>query len=76
MTFKVGYNFLQDTLYNTVNVLIFSKRNVKTVRYGLQTMSYMGPKIWELALKEMKQIITPDEFKGKIKIWKLQNCLY
>ena len=69
--FKTKTNY-----YNTLNVLIFSKRNVKTVRYGLQTMSYMGPKIWELVLKEMKQIITPDEFKGKIKIWKLQNCLY
>ena len=25
--------------YNTLNALIFSKRNVKTVRYGLQTIS-------------------------------------
>ena len=30
---------------NTANAFIFSKRNLKTVRYGLQTMSYMGPKI-------------------------------
>ena len=30
--------------YNTLNALIFSKRNVKAVRYVLQTMSYMRPK--------------------------------
>ena len=35
--FKTKTNY-----YNTLNVLIFSERIVKTVRYGLQTMSYMG----------------------------------
>ena len=62
--------------YNTLNSPIYSKRNVKTVRYGLQTMSYMGPKIWDLVPKEMKQVTTLNEFKAKFKIWKLENCLY
>ena len=35
--FKTKTNY-----YNTLNVLIFSKRIAKTVRYGLQTMPYMG----------------------------------
>ena len=56
------------------HALIFSKRNVKTIRYGLQTMSYMGPKIRELVPKETKQVTTLNEFKVKIKIWKLENC--
>ena len=47
--FKTKTNY-----YNTLNALIFSKTNVKTVRYGLQTMSYMGPKIWDLVPKVMK----------------------
>ena len=38
--FKTKTNY-----YNALNVLLFSKRNVKTVRYGLQTMSYTDPKI-------------------------------
>ena len=38
--FKTKTNY-----YNTLNAFIFSKRNVKTIRYGLQTMSYMSPKI-------------------------------
>ena len=37
--------------YNTLNGLTFCKRNIKTVRYVLQTNSYMGPKIWKLPPK-------------------------
>ena len=33
-----------------------------------------APKIWNLVPKEMKQIPTLNEFKAKIKIWKLENC--
>ena len=52
--------------YNTRNALIFSQRNVKTVRYGLQTIFYMDPKIWDLVPKEIKQVTTLNEFKAKI----------
>ena len=56
-------------------VLIFSKRNVKTVRYGLHTISYIGPEICDLVPKEMKQVTTLNEFKAKIKIWKWETGL-
>ena len=67
--FKTKANY-----YNTLNAVIFSKRNVKTVICGLQTISYMGPKIWYLVPNEMKQVATLNEFKAKIKIWKLEDC--
>ena len=35
----------KDNYDNTCNAPAFSSRNVKTVRYGLQTISYMAPKI-------------------------------
>ena len=60
--------------YNTRNAPTFSSRNIKTVRYGLKSISYMAQKIWNLVPKEMKQITTLNEFKAKIKIWKLENC--
>ena len=34
----------------------------------------MTPKIWDLVPKEMKQVITLNEFKVKIKLWELENC--
>ena len=54
--------------YNTRNAPGFSSRNMKRVRFVLQTISYMSPKIWDLILKEMKQVTTLNEFKAKIKI--------
>ena len=65
---------VKSNYYNTRNAPAFSSRNIKTVRYGLQTISYMTPKIWDLVCKEMKQITILNEFKAKIKIWKLENC--
>ena len=40
--------------YNIFNALIFSKKYVKIVKYGLQNISYMGPKVWDLVPKEIK----------------------
>ena len=53
--------------YNTHNMPAFSSRNIKTVRYGLQTISYMAPKIWDLVPKELKQVTTMNEFRPKSK---------
>ena len=49
----------------------FSSRNIKTVTYGLQTISYMAPRIWDLVPKEMRQVTILNEFKAKI--WKSEN---
>ena len=65
---------IKSNYYNTHNTPAFSSGNIKTVRYGLQTISYMAPKIWDLVPKEMKQVTTLNEFRAKIKIWKLENC--
>ena len=58
----------KSNYYTTRNAPVFSSRYIKTVRYRLQTISYMTPKIWDLAPKEMKQFLTLYEFKAKIKI--------
>ena len=57
----------KSNCYNTRNAPAFSSRNIKTVRYGLQTISYMAPKIWDLAPKELKQVTTMNEFRPKSK---------
>ena len=49
--------------YNTRNAPTFSSGNIKRVRYGLQTISYMTQKIWNLVPEEMKQSTTVNEFK-------------
>ena len=48
----------KSNYYNTRNALAFSSRNIKTVRYRLQTISYMTPKMSDLVPKEMKNVTT------------------
>ena len=61
----------KNNYYNTRNAPVFSAKNMKTVIYGLQTISYTAPKIWDIM---MKQVTTVNEFKVKIKIWESEYC--
>ena len=48
----------------------FKTRNVRSVAYGTETLSFMGPKIWDLIPNEIKQAKSLKEFKNNIKNWK------
>ena len=63
----------KSNYYNTRNAPVFSSRNIKAVRYGLRTISYIAPKICDLVPKEMKQVTTPNEVKTKIKNQKVRK---
>ena len=47
---------------------------VKSVHKDLESLSYLGPKIWELLPLKVKETETLLQFKAKIKIWNSQNC--
>ena len=48
--------------------------NVRTVYYGKETLSFRGPKTWELLPTSLKNIETLKEFKTRIKTWKPEGC--
>ena len=48
----------------------FNTRNVRTVAYGKNTRSHLGPKIWALVPTEIKESNSLVEFKRKIRKWK------
>ena len=52
----------------------FQSRNVRTERYGVGTLSFLGPKIWHLVPDSIKNTTSLIEFKNKIKEWKPINC--
>ena len=52
----------------------FKTRNVNTVHHGTETLTFLGPKIWEIVPNELKAISTLREFKIKIKLWKPNKC--
>ena len=60
------YNLRNDTKLRTFNV--------KTVKYGTETIRFRGPKIWELVPEAIKFSQSLEEFKIKIKQWKPIGC--
>ena len=51
----------------------FHSKNVRTERYGIGTLSYLGPKIWHLIPGSIKNASSLKEFKTKIKEWNVIN---
>ena len=53
---------------------IFATRNVRTVKYGTNTLSHLGPKIWLIIPDDIKECSTLKSFKKNIKQWKPVEC--
>ena len=60
--------------YNLRNETKFKSRNVKTVRYGIETASFVAPRIWSRIPRSYKECSSGNEFKAKIKFWYPENC--
>ena len=60
--------------YNLRHQSQFNFPRVKTVYNGTETVSFLGPKIWELVPSEIKEKTSLNAFKNAIKTWKPQNC--
>ena len=52
----------------------FRRENVQTVHYGIQSVRYLGPKIWELVPNDIKYSNSLSKFKKLIKSWKPEAC--
>ena len=63
-----------DSGYSTRNKRTFKSRNIKTVRFGTDSLAYLAPKIWELVPNEMKNLESLTAFKTATKKWKTRNC--
>ena len=46
----------------------------KTVSYGLESIRYLGPKIWKLIPDKLKELKSLELFKEKVKGLKFENC--
>ena len=64
----------QPSNYNLKNQSEFIVRPVKTVHYGLNSLAYLGPRIWELLPNNLKRLESVEAFKSKIKGWIPENC--
>ena len=63
---NISYNLRQDVRFRSYNV--------KTVLYGTETLSYVGPKIWNLVPSNIRDCAAEPIFRQKIKKWKPDRC--
>ena len=64
---------MNPSIYNLRNSE-FKTENVRTVHYGTDSLSFLGPRIWKLVPLEVKSCTTLQVFKSKIKTWVPKNC--
>ena len=62
--FPVSHNH-----YNLRSESVFKTVNIRTVHYGSEIISFRGPKIWEKIPYDMKNAMSLEEFKRKIRYW-------
>ncbi len=66
------FSVKEDQIYNSK--FPFNSRNVRTVAYGTETLSFLGPKLWSIIPMEIKECNSLNEFKSKIRKWKPHQC--
>ena len=53
---------------------IFQTYNIRTVTWGTESLSHLGPKLWALIPLALRKLPTLKRFKPAIRAWKPVNC--
>ena len=82
--FKVNNNIAPEIMkepfapkispYDLHNNNLFKRRRVNYVWQWIQSVSYLGPKIWDLVPSEVKESESLNTFKFKMKRWIPEGC--
>ena len=65
---------LKETKYSFRNETALVSFNKKTMNYGINSVSHLAPKIWDLVPEEIKNSKSLNIFEQKIKIWIPRKC--
>ena len=60
--------------YNLRRWSDFTLPIVRTVNYGIESVRYVGPEIWESIPTNIKEVDIIERFKPGIKKWKPEPC--
>ena len=61
---------ITESPYLLQKELRFKSRNIRTVRYGNETAAFVGSRAWSYLPSELKESMSQNEFRSKIKSWK------
>ena len=64
----------KESNYCLRNSTTLQGRSIKTVMYGSETISSLGPKIWGILPAELKRIVSPTLFENKVRECVPKNC--
>ena len=64
----------KDMKYKLRNENTFASSNIHTTCYGIDSVSYLGPRIWDQVPNVIKNSNTLNIFKNKIKTWTPKHC--
>ena len=71
--FMKNYFLPKPTSYNLRRNDVLSIPKVKTTNYGIKSISFLGPKIWNSLPNEIKSSRNANQFKTLIKDWFFEN---
>ena len=57
----------KNLAYNFRNVKTLNRSNVNSVKYGTETITSLGAKIWEVLPNDYKELTSLSTFRSKIK---------
>ena len=60
--------------YNLRSQIDFSLSSLHTTDFGLNSLLYFAPKVWNMVPLELKILSDVEIFKFEIKKWKLMQC--
>ena len=60
--------------YNLRQNSQFSRPRINTVYHGTESISNLGPNLWDLVPSNLKKINELDKFKKATKQWKPEDC--
>ena len=60
--------------YNLRRSFNFQSVNVRTTRYGTESLTYLANKIWSQIPTDIKEAPTLELFREKIKLWQISDC--
>ena len=60
--------------YNFRNAETLNRSNVNSVKYGTETITSLGGKIWKVFPNNWKELTSLSAFKSKVKNWETDEC--
>ena len=60
------FTFVENNTYNLRSGMHLSRVNMHSAQYDTESIGYLGAKIWNLVLVQMKHLKTLNRFKNQI----------